>query len=264
MCHGRFVRQCRMAVIPRPVALLPDEPRAELSTERVRSGRRAAIVVAGLAVVVVGTLVWKPWDSAAPAATRRPTLPAVALASPSAGPSPVITPVPATPVPTTDASQQVIAAPDNLGSIRFYPNEGPAGWCIYKAANRKAPLTLSVIVVEPPVVIVGDSAGDTLRAVRWHIELETNTQDKLFESEWLHSSESEAKMIDVGQFGFVKPISIAVPAAHSITVFRAPMVIEWLGHGATVLATQRVVPAAYGMLGAPGWAPQPGGCPATI
>ena len=242
----------------------PDEPRPELTTERVPGGRRAALIAGVVAVAVIGTLVWKPWDSGAPAASMRPTAPAVALATPTAVPTPRITPVTATPVPTTDDGQQVIAAPDNLGSVEFYPNEGPAGWCIYKAADAKALLTLSVIVVEPPVVIVGGSAGGRLRAVRWHIELETNTQDKLFESEWIHASDSEAKVVDIDQFGFVKPISVAVPAAPSITIFRAPMVIDWLGNGATVLATQRVLPAAYGVLGASGSATQPGGCPAGI
>ena len=234
---------------------------SELTTERVRGGRRAAFIAGVVAVVVIGTLVWKPWDNGLPAASPRPALPVVALATPTTVPTP-LTPVPATPFRNDD--QQVVEAPDNLGSVAFYPNEGPAGWCIYKAANEKAPLTLSVIVVEPPVIIVGDSTGAGLRAVRWHIELETNTQDKLFESEWIPAFDSEAKMINVDQFGFTKPISVAVPAAASITVFRAPMVIDWLGHGTTVLATQRVLPAAYGVLGAPGSATQPGGCPATI
>ena len=146
----------------------------------------------------------------------------------------------------------------------FYPNEGPAGWCIYKAADTNETLTLSVIVVEPPVVIVGDSADVTLRAVRWHVELETNTQDKLFESEWTHASDSEAKAIDVDQFGFVKPITVTVPAASSVTLFRAPMIIDWLGHAPTVLATQRVLPATYGVLGAPGSPTQSEGCLASI
>ena len=100
--------------------------------------------------------------------------------------------------------------------------------------------------------------------MRWHIELETNTQDKLFESEWIHASDSEAKTIDVNQFGFVKPISIAIPDAPSITVFRAPMIIDWLGARSSVLATQRVLPATYGVLGASVSATQPGGCPITM
>jgi len=249
------------------VTFLPNEPQHELTTERVRSGRRAALIVLVGAVVVVGTLIWKPWDekSGVPAASARPTQPVVALATPLTTPAPSVTPPAATPAPTaTDNGQQVVQAPDNLGSIAFYPNEGPAGWCIYKAAGTKAPPTLAVIVVEPPVVMVGDTAAGRLRAVRWHIELETNTQDKLFESDWIHASDSEAKTIAVNQFGFVKPISIAVPAAPAITVFRAPMVIDWLGRGSTVLATQRVLPAAYGVLGAPGSATQPGGCPTRI
>ena len=256
-----------MAGIQKVVTFLPNEPQHELTIERVRSGRRAALIVLVGAIVVVGTLIWKPWDarSSAPAASTRPTQPVVAVTTPLATSLPSVTPPPVTPEPTaTDNGQQVIAAPDNLGSIAFYPNEGPAGWCIYKAANKKAPLTLAVIVVEPPVVIVGDTTGGRLRAVRWHVELQTNTQDKLFESEWIQASNSESKVIEVNQFGFVKPISVAVPAAPAITVFRASMVIDWLGRGSTVLATQTVLPAAYGVLGASGSATQPGGCPARI
>jgi hypothetical protein len=252
------------------MAFLGDEPKNELIIERVPGGRRAALVAAVVAALIVGTLVWKPWDTGAPAASPRLTLPVAALATasvipPTSEPSSANEPSAATPEPIVkDNGLQVIAAPNNLGSVEFYPDEGPAGWCIYKSADEKARPTLSVILVQPPVVTVSQSAGGSLQSVRWHIELERNTQDKIFNAEWIHARDSRVTAMDVNQYGFVIPISIAVPAASSITVFRAPMIIDWLGKQATVLATQQVLPATYGVLGAPDSAIQPGGCPETM
>lgn len=250
-----------------------NEPLPELTTERVRGGRRAALVAALAAVLVVGTLVWKPWDADAPASPPA-TQPTIARASATPPPSTYV-PRPATaqaqdpspPVTTTpfDPGPQFVEAPDSLGSVAFYPNEGPAAWCIYKAGDANRPPALSVIVVEPPVIVVGDGASAArLRAIRWHFQLESNTQDKLFESEWSQVADSQSNTIDRQQFGFTKPISLKVPVADSITVFRTPLVIDWLGAKGLVLASQRVVPGIYGVLGATNRSPQPGSCPTTM
>jgi hypothetical protein len=251
------------------------QPTPELTTERTRGQRRAALAAVAIVAVIVGALIWKPWDSpsGAPRSTAVAALPTStsesspvdATITPPAVflPRPVVT---AAPTDTFDSGPQIIDAADNLGSIAFYPNEGPAVWCIYKPGPAGGSAALSVILVEPPIVIVGDGASPRLRTVRWHIELETNTQDKLFDADWIPNMQSKAQVINVarGEIGFVKPISVDVPQADSITIFRAPMVFDWLGPNRTVLDSQRVVPMTYQTLGATDSALQPGGCPTVI
>jgi hypothetical protein len=157
-----------------------------------------------------------------------------------------------------------VPAPDNLGSVAFVSNEGPPAWCIYRSPARKTSHSLSIIVVEPPIVMVDPAAMSRVRGVRWHVDLETNSQDKLFEAEWRVVAASSPAVITEHQFGFTKPLSVRIPRGDSIAIYRAPIVVDWLGEGDELLATQRAVPADYGALGGAGLEPQPAGCLASI
>src|SRR3954471_22596626 len=86
---------------------LPDGRLAEPEIEKVRGGRRAAITVLVGAVVVVGALIWKPWDapSGAPQTTSVAILPALTPV-PIATPLPFATPPVATPAPSPVASAE--------------------------------------------------------------------------------------------------------------------------------------------------------------
>lgn len=255
------------------MSFLGNETQRELTTERVPGGRRAALVAVVAALAVVGALVWRPWDSPttrpSPAplatapliavATANPALPSAAPPGPSgaagAGPEIPIGPI-------------LFDAPGGLGSVAVFVDEGPVAWCIYRDKPRQDRLSLAIIVVEPPVVLPEQQAlsAGSLHAASWHVELESNSQDKIFEAAWQPSATSEAARVDLerGQYGFVKPISIKVPAADSLTVYRTPILVDWLGKGDEVLAEQLVQPATYGTLGAPSAEPAPGGCPARI
>ena len=268
MYRARLIRQCQTAGIPRRVALTPNDPMPELNTERVPGGRRAAIVVAVVGVLVVGTLIWKPWGSDAPAATARPSLPAVALTTPSAAPTPALSPIADAPVavPTnTDSVQPLYEAPDNLGTIAFFDELGPTVWCIYQSQGLARP-ELSAMVVASPVVMVGPGSADRkLRVVRWHVSVESNTQDKIFESAWAHVVDSRTQRIALtdGRTSSFDPVDVRVPTATPITIYRATIVVDWIGQRGQMLGSQQVSPTSYGVVGA-SFPTGPGGCPVVI
>jgi len=263
------------------VTFLGDDPERDLTTQRVPAGRRTALVIGAIAVVVIGTLAWKPWEEGAPA-SQSPPSPAFAADVPSAPPTPLnlAVPPPASPLeptvpvsgataspgptPTPEVGPHFVPAPQNLGSVSFVSNEGPPAWCIYRSPAGRARRSLSIIVVEPPIILIDPGAMTQLHGVRWHVDLETNAQDKLFEAEWRVLRESSADAINAHQFGFTKPLSVRVPKGDSIAIYRAPIVVDWLGQGDELLATQRVVPGDYGALGGADLVPQSAGCPAKI
>jgi hypothetical protein len=264
------------ADIPASMAFLGDEPEHELIVERVPGGRRAALIAGVVAVLIVGMLVWKPWDTVAPAAA--PSLPAVVARAPTVAPSTSPAPTASAPAPVVVAPAPQIAqqpqtfqAPGNLGSVVFYANSdgtgGPGAWCIYKAGSRATRTSLVAIVVEPPVIRPGAALREgQLHSVSWHVELQSNTQDRIFYADWQRSARSAPSAIDLvrGDVGFVKPISVTVSAASTISVYRTSVVVEWLDRHGKPLARQDFLTPIYGTLGSEPTPAGSGGCAAVI
>jgi hypothetical protein len=262
------------------MGFLPDEPKHELTTERVPGGRRAALIVGVAAVLVVGTLVWKPWDNSSPVASPNPSFPLVAVApTPAPTTSPTTTrnpPLTPTSPPVSRSADfgpqpQTIDAPNGLGSVVLYANSsgtgGPGAWCIYRSGGQIARPSLSIVVVEPPLIQPGGTLGDgQLKSVSWHVDLQTNTQDKIFYAEWQDSGQSKATTIDLarGGLGFYMPISVAVKDTSPITVYRSSIVVDWLDRHGQVLAEQNLPTTTYGTLGATSSDLGAGGCAAVI
>jgi hypothetical protein len=167
--------------------------------------------------------------------------------------------------PVQETGDFLFEAPGDIGSVSFSYNRGPAVWCVY-STNRKRP-RLQTVVVEPPLVFTGPrSAQADLRAVRWHVQLETNTQDKLFEAEWASSVKSATQRVPVKDAAVdaFTTIALAVPAADSITIFRTALIVEWLDAEAREIATQLLLPRSYSALGGVAFGDAPGGCPAVF
>ena len=172
------------------VPVPPYEPKPELTTERVRGARWKGLVVLVVAVVVVGGLIWKPWDQ--PAAAPTPTLVAVAQASPSLAPlptfiSPTDTPGPATPrqpppttgVPAVTDEPRPVDAGDEIGSVSLDAGIEAYVQCVYNSSAN--PPSLALVVVNSPAVTIGvGTAASQIRAVSWTAVLETNQLSAIF------------------------------------------------------------------------------------
>ena len=252
--------------------LVPDEPRTELTTERTRGQRRAAFAAVAVVAVVVGALVWKPWDapSGAPLGSARPTIPAVAVATPEASVratppgTPIRTPlpIPETPAPQSPDNGRVIFPTQNaLGSLVFFPGYGPGVYCIYSARNTSRPLMKSM-VVEAPLVMPNLDAP--VGRVRMHVELERNSEDKIFESDWQPVSKSSTQVTRANGSWPFDSVLIKVPRAPGVTLYRATIVVDWLDVRGRVLETQSIRPTSYGPLGDADFPVTDGGCAAAI
>jgi hypothetical protein len=231
-----------------------DPPRP--ATDRVPSGRRAGSVVLVVLAVTLGAFIWKPWDGGAPSPSA--SAPPFALLPATTTPDP-------SPTPRSDAGDYTFDAPGDIGLVSFSYNRGPAAWCVYSTRGERP--RLQSVVIEPPLVFTGPRSDEVgLAAVSWHVELESNRQNKLFEAEWTPSAASPAQRIPVRN-AVVDPfeaISLEAPDADSITIFRTALVVEWLGNDAHNIATQRLLPPSYSALGGVTFAAAPGGCPAVF
>jgi len=258
------------------VATPPSEPTPDLTTERVRSGRWKALVVLTVASVIVGALLWKPWDQLSPVPTSPPvvgaiptpvhTSPATTLPAPIAGvgPTPLIEhpPPPTTGAPQEDAS--TYDAPDDLGSVTLDAGGGVYVRCYYNTAQ--APQLAQVEVFGPVITTAAGAAGSRLSAVSWTAVLESNRESKFFEADWQQLDKSATRTVSVSGPGDVwfKNARINVDA-HQLppdALLRVTELVSWTGAHGRRLAQQSLVAREYG-LGAEPYRVTTDGCPAT-
>jgi len=253
------------------MAFLGDEPKHELIIERVPGGRRAALTVGVVAVLVVGTLVWKPWDVAAPAATPGASFPLVAVATPITEQSPPPTSPPAsTPVTPPAPIPDIAEGPDlsfpsqsGLGTVAFTTGDGPNVHCLYRSKAQATPTSLTSMIVDSPLVF--PSPGSSAAKARWRVAIESNTQDKIFEAEWQPVSRTKAaQAVLTGMAPAVfEPMFVKVPRADPITIYRVTIEVDWLDHHGNVLEVQQIHPTVYGPMGNANAPLGPGGCVAA-
>ncbi len=243
----------------------PDHgPEPEL--QRVRSGRRAAIAVGIVALVVVGALAWKPWDtgSGAPDASGRAPTPAAAVATrdrstPSPAPQLVQTPDVAIPDPTPSAGDLVTV------SLNGGPVPGVA--CTYGKARKKL-RPLSRMTVASPIVALGPSAvASGLDSITFRVEIEANVLQGIFSAEWQYVETSGVQSVSVATDAAapLRPIQVRVAGKSwpVNSVFRAALVIGWNSREHASLGEERLYPASYGT-GNPEGGTIAEGCPAWI
>lgn len=249
-----------------PVAVPPYEPRPDLTTERVRGGRWKGLVVLVAALVVVGGLIWKPWDQPSVAV---PTSPLVGAAHPSPSPveAPAVTvitddpglilPVPPTPAgpPTTNGvpatTDEPSSPPDtggSVGSVSLDAGLEAYVQCVYNASS--SPPSLALVVVNPPVVTIGvGTAANKIRAVSWTAVLETNQLSAIFEADWQPIDVSTSRVVALhgrpsvtlkATVFDVKTLSVG-----TTDVLRVTVLVNWIGaHGKRLFQTS-IVAGSY-------------------
>ena len=237
----------------------PYEPKPDLTTERVRGGRWKGLVVLVVALVVVGGLIWKPWDQLA--AVPAPTLVAAAHASPSSAPVPTMTSIPdlpglitpPQPPPTTGgpAVSEEPSPPDSggsPGSVSLDAGDKAYVACSYDMTAN--PPSLAHVIVSPPVIAaVHDGTIGQLKAVSWTAVLETNQLSAIFEADWRPIDVSTTHVFTLNGRGGVtfKPVTFDVrslPLGRS-DVLRVTVLVNWIGaHGKRLFQTS-VVASSY-------------------
>jgi hypothetical protein len=239
----------------------PYEPKPDLTTQRVPGGRRAAFVVVVVAVLVVGTLVWKPWESGVSGATPAPTSrPAVADTTPSPGPSLEATPSPLATFPV-----------DGLGSVELRTDTGPQVVCTYKTIGRgrKAKQVISEMTAPSPVVTLGSAALDVgLKQIDLYLNLESNSLATIFNAEWqpLQGFDGPSQSVQIYRSTPVfEPITIrfAFTPDRDDEVYRMSLRFDWLNANGDKLDTQYFTLNSYGPEDTTEGSVVSEGCPAT-
>jgi hypothetical protein len=247
---------------------LPTPP-LEPATEKVRGGRRTAVAVLVGAVVVVGALLWKPWDAPSPAPL--PTTVAVVpsrVAQPSATPFVFEPPPPATTAPVAVGPNVAAPAPSTAGHFAavLLASDGPYVRCRYES-GRNGQERLAALVVAPPIVTFGHGGKtDLVRTIVFRPELETNSLQGIFSSDWHFVAAARAQRwpftrgsdIEFRQAGLKPHAADIVNAA----VFRVSVVVNWIGDYGELLDSQRLYPASYASEGSATAVPD--GCPALV
>ena len=194
----------------------PVEPPAQ----RVASQRRGPIAVVLVALAVIATLVWRPWDGASPTPSE------VAL-GPSPSPGLQVTSAPTalpTQRPTADPVATPGASPTPAGpTLTPIPVEfdlasgGPSTvTCGYTDKSRAAQLRM--ITVEPPVIVARHSArGDQIERVGWRFEVQSNHVDTLFSAAWQDVARSKRQVVPVGTGGGagLRPLTLSLAAGRA-------------------------------------------------
>ena len=237
----------------------PYEPRPDLTTERVRGGRWKGLVVLTAALVVVGGLIWKPWDQpSAPLPT--PAFVAVTHGSPSPTPSATPLSIPVDPgviepqpPPTTGgpAVSEEPSPPDSggsPGSVSLDAGDKAYVACSYDMTAN--PPSLAHVIVSPPVIAVGHAGTiGQLKAVSWTVVLETNQLSAIFEADWRPIDVSTTHVFTLRGRGSVtfKPVTFDVRSLPVGTsdVLRVTVLVNWIGaHGKRLFQTS-VVASSY-------------------
>jgi len=166
------------------MAIGPSDQRP--ATQRVGSGRRVPVVISAIVVLVVGTLIWKPWEQPTPApstaSTIRPnplsTTPSEVAEVPTASPSPSSTDAP---VPT--ATAQATVGPVRPQSTPYLLTT-PRIECHYVATRDGRRLEFLSAAPAPIVVHPAQTGAKPIRRVGWRLDVEVNQQDKVFTRGW--------------------------------------------------------------------------------
>ena len=249
-------------------------PNVEPEIEKVRGGRRAAIAVLASAVVVVGALIWKPWDapSGAPQTTAVAILPAQSLAvtaTPFAFEPTTATPAPVQVVP--GEAPHPIEQPQPTPSDEHFAavllaSKGPYVRCTYGVA-KDGREQLEALLVPAPIVTFGHGGkSDFVRTIVFRPELESNRLQGIFSEEWHFVRAARAQRWPLSRGPSIQFASVRLKPARDelsdVGVFRISVVVNWIGDGGEVLESQRVYPVGYSLAGSP--ESTPGGCPANI
>jgi hypothetical protein len=248
-------------------------PLDEPQTEAVRSGRRAAVVVAVVAVLVVGLFIWKPWQGGpTPTATARGSFAAVVsptprpttVASTAIRPAPLATDAPVA-TPDVSSSQGQIVAPKNLGFVSLPPDDrGTFVYCVYGTGRDTSGLV--TMIVNPPVVTTGTAARGLIKRINFRPEIEVNSQEGLFSAGWryLGSGNVQRSKLDASLVSLFKSeqLKVDVTALPASALLRISIVINWIDSRGNRYADLRVYPAAYAPLGDAQTDPVAEGCPA--
>jgi hypothetical protein len=240
------------AGIPTAVSFVRDEPPREPTPERVAGGRRGAILVVVVALVVVSVFLWKPWqtDSATPAATvpTRSLLVAV-VPSPSIQPTASASTAVAASLPPLTEDPQEQAAFD-LGTVALL-SDGPFVTCSYRFSGTKL-RPLGQITVTAPTITTGSGVADgAAKHVEWHVELQTNTMQGLFSDPWLAERSSDSQVWDFSAGRQVKfhPMKLNVPGTglSPTAIVRVAVIVDWTARDGATVASQQLYPVTYGV-----------------
>ena len=248
--------------------MLQDEP----EIEKVRGGRRAATAVLVGAVVVVGALIWKPWDTqgGAPETTAVAVLPSPSPAQPATPfvfEAPPATPlVHVAPGATPQLPQQQPGRADEHFAAVLLASKGPYVRCTYGPGfdARDEIVNLSVA---PPIVTFGHGGkSDLVRTIVLRPELEANTLQGIFSAEWHFVTAGRAQRWPLSRGPDVDFRQTRLkPSADALTnsgVFRVAVVVTWIGDAGEVLERQRLYPTSYAVGDVAQVTPE--GCPARI
>lgn len=230
---------------------------AQLVIERTKTGRRGPLAVAVLAVVMVGVLLWKPWDRPSPAPSLGPF---AAVPSPTPTPSPSPTPS-ASPTPTPTSVRVIFPTATPSSS----PSPMPAVVEVVVGTDRGRPFVecayqlvgdggsvLEQVRVRPPIVQVNLDA-DTLnvRRVAWRAAVQLNRLETLFSADWEPVGESRRQF--AGDLT-TEPLTLSrlsidyakLPVGPTFVV-RVVVVVEWFGPRRALLGSREIVPTTYGI-----------------
>jgi hypothetical protein len=225
----------------------------------VRGGRWKGLVVLTAALVVVGGLIWKPWDQpSSPAPTPTPGL--VGLAHPSPSPPPIATllvipddPGVIAPPPTSGgpAVSDEPSPPDSggfTGSVSLDAGGKAYVACSYDMTAN--PPSLAHVIVSPPVIATGHGGTvGQLKAVSWTAVLETNQLSAIFEADWRPLDVSKTQVFNLRGRGSVtfKPVTFDVRSLPVGTsdVLRVTVLVNWIGPHGTRLFQTSIVASSY-------------------
>ncbi len=247
------------------MAFLRDQPQPKLTTQRVPGGRGAALIVGVVAVLVVGTLLWKPWDSGPPAAPPVPTFPRIASATTSPG---MLAPSTAEPIPTTAPEDNPSGAPATpyvgFASLLSEPGKPLVG-CVYRSSHGGPPTLRKMIVSGPYVVVSSQVSGNAVHSIGWQADIEVNDLPTVFSAEWrpVTHSRPEHYAVDPDNELAVDSVTVAVDPNldEQFAVFRAVIAVSWDASDGDSLLQQRVTATSYGSLVDPRASQLAEGCP---
>jgi hypothetical protein len=225
-----------------------EQPRPDV--EKVTSGRRTPLAVGLIVIVIVGVLVWRPWHTEPRPAIAQPTTPVAAsptqtASQPTASPTPRPAPtaIPSVPPPDLGPAGPIteFALVQQPGRALVHCEYGPL---------RQGRRHLRSLVVEPPLVPPLDR-GDSndIRHVSWHVELQSNRLEWLFERDWRPAAASRSQQTGVStsrpaQFTSLE-IDYRAARDEETAIFRVLVVVEWRTRNLELAGRGEVIAPSY-------------------